>query len=150
MGELLRGETDRHRQEVRCISAAGETLWTDFSAALVRDADGKPQFAIAMAEDITQRRVLEEQLRQSQKMEAVGRLAGGVAHDFNNMLTAIGGYTAFALDHAEEGSALRADLDEIRKATERATAAHAAAARVQPQAGARARPARPRTRSSAS
>ena len=121
MADLLRGETDRHRQEVRCISAAGETLWTDFSAALVRDADGKPQFAIAMAEDITQRRVLEEQLRQSQKLEAVGRLAGGVAHDFNNMLTAIGGYTSFALEHAEEGSALRADLDEVRKATERAT-----------------------------
>ncbi len=121
MAVLLRGETDRHRQEVRCISAAGDTLWTDFSVALVRDADGKPQFAIAMAEDITQRRVLEEQLRQSQKLEAVGRLAGGVAHDFNNMLTAIGGYTSFALEHAEEGSALRADLDEVRKATERAT-----------------------------
>ncbi len=74
-----------------------------------------------MAEDVTERRVLEEQLRQSQKLEAVGRLAGGVAHDFNNMLTAIGGYTAFALDHAEEGSALRADLDEVRKATDRAT-----------------------------
>ena len=119
--ELLRGVSDRHRQEVRCISAAGETLWTDFSVALVRDADGKPQFAIAMAEDITQRRVLEEQLRQSQKLEAVGRLAGGVAHDFNNMLTAIGGYTAFALEHAEEGSPLRGDLEEVRKATERAT-----------------------------
>ena len=121
LGELLRGETDRHRQEVRCVSAAGQTLWTDFSVALVRDADAKPQFAIAMAEDITERRVLEEQLRQSQKLEAIGRLAGGVAHDFNNMLTAIGGYTSFALDHAEEGSALRGDLDEIRKATDRAT-----------------------------
>jgi PAS domain S-box-containing protein len=121
VGELLQGVSDRHRQEVRCVSAAGETLWTDFSVALVRDADGKPQFAIAMAEDITQRRVLEEQLRQSQKLEAVGRLAGGVAHDFNNMLTAIGGYTAFALEHADEGSPLRADLDEVRKATERAT-----------------------------
>jgi PAS domain S-box-containing protein len=121
LGDLLLGRTDRHRQEVRCISAAGETLWTDFSATLVRDADAKPQFAIAMAEDITQRRVLEEQLRQSQKLEAVGRLAGGVAHDFNNMLTAIGGYTSFALDHAEEGSALRGDLEEIRKATDRAT-----------------------------
>ena len=119
--ELLRGETDRHRQEVRCVSAAGDTLWTDFSVALVRDADGKPQFAIAMAEDVTERRALEEQLRQSQKLEAVGRLAGGVAHDFNNMLTAIGGYTAFALDHAEEGSVLRSDLEEVRKATERAT-----------------------------
>ncbi len=121
MSELLRGESDRHRQEVRCLSAAGETLWTDFSVALVRDADGKPQFGIAMAEDITERRVLEEQLRQSHKLEAVGRLAGGVAHDFNNMLTAISGYTALALDQAEKGSPMEADLDEVRKAAERAT-----------------------------
>jgi PAS domain S-box-containing protein len=121
MGELLQGERDRYRQEIRFLSASGETLWTHFSVALVRDADGKPQFAIGMAEDVTERRVLEEQLRQSQKLEAVGRLAGGVAHDFNNMLTAISGYTAFALEHAEDGSTLRSDLDEIRKATDRAT-----------------------------
>ncbi len=73
-----------------------------------------------MAEDVTEQRQLEEQLRQSQKLEAIGRLAGGVAHDFNNMLTAIGGYTALALEHAETGSTLRGDLDEIRKATDRA------------------------------
>ena len=94
---------------------------THLAVALVRDADGKPDFTIAMAEDVTERKQLEEQLRQSQKLEAIGRLAGGVAHDFNNMLTAIGGYTAFALEHAEDGSPLRADLDEIRKATDRAT-----------------------------
>ena len=93
---------------------------THLSVALVRDADGKPHFVIAMAEDVTERQQLEEQLRQSQKLEAIGRLAGGVAHDFNNMLTAISGYTAFALEHADEGSPLRSDLDEIRKATERA------------------------------
>ena len=93
---------------------------THLAVALVRDADGKPNFAIAMAEDVTERKLLEEQLRQSQKLEAIGRLAGGVAHDFNNMLTAIGGYTAFALEHAADGSPLKSDLDEISKATDRA------------------------------
>jgi signal transduction histidine kinase len=98
----------------------GRTVVTQLSAALVRDADGKPNYVIGMADDVTEQKQLEEQLRQSQKLEAIGRLAGGVAHDFNNMLTAIGGYTAFALEHADDGSPLRADLDEIRKATERA------------------------------
>ena len=93
---------------------------THLAAALVRDADGKPSYVIAMAEDVTEQKQLEEQLRQSQKLEAIGRLAGGVAHDFNNMLTAIGGYTAFALEQRRHGSPLRSDLDEIRKATDRA------------------------------
>jgi len=72
--------------------------------------------------DITQRRLLEGQLRQSQKMDAVGQLAGGIAHDFNNLLTAIGGYTDFVLEQVEPGSRLQADVEEIKKATERAGA----------------------------
>ena len=119
--QLVKGERDGYRREARFVTKAGETVVTHLAAALVRDADGKPNYVIGMAEDVTERRVLEEQLRQSQKLEAVGRLAGGVAHDFNNMLTAISGYTAFALDQAEDGSTLRSDLDEIRKATDRAT-----------------------------
>ena len=118
--ELVRGDRDSYRREALFVTKDGRTVIAHLAAALVRDADGKPAYVIAMAEDVTEQKQLEEQLRQSQKLEAIGRLAGGVAHDFNNMLTAIGGYTAFALEHADDGSPLRSDLDEIRKATDRA------------------------------
>ena len=118
--ELIQGDHDSYRREARFLTKDGRTIVTQLALALVRDADGKPDFAIAMAEDVTERKLLEEQLRQSQKLEAIGRLAGGVAHDFNNMLTAIGGYTAFALEHASAGSPLESDLEEISKATDRA------------------------------
>jgi len=118
--ELVRGDRDSYRREALFVTKEGRTVITHLAAALVRDADGKPNYVIGMAEDVTEQKQLEEQLRQSQKLEAIGRLAGGVAHDFNNMLTAIGGYTTFALEHADEGTPLRSDLDEISKATDRA------------------------------
>jgi PAS domain S-box-containing protein len=70
--------------------------------------------------DVTDQQAAEAQLRQSQKMEAVGRLAGGVAHDFNNLLTSILGHTELMLDELPGDHALRADLGEIRHAAERA------------------------------
>ena len=77
---------------------------------------------VVNARDITDRRRLEDQLRHSQKMEAVGQLAGGVAHDFNNLLTAILGYCNLLLDELDANSPLRADLEEIRSAGDRAAA----------------------------
>ena len=73
------------------------------------------------AEDVTERRALEQQLRQAQKMEAVGRLAGGIAHDFNNLLMVISGYSEFLLERIGDDPALRGHAQEIANAAERAT-----------------------------
>ncbi len=100
----------------------GSLLLVRESARAVRDPEGKVLYYEGTAEDITERRSLEEQLLQAQKMEAVGRLAGGVAHDFNNLLTAIMGYSELALDALPEGHPERNHIEEIRNAGERAAA----------------------------
>ena len=74
----------------------------------------------AFVRDVSERQTLEEQLRQSQKMEAVGILAGGVAHDFNNLLTAILGHTDFARANLPRDHKIRADIEEVSKAASRA------------------------------
>jgi two-component system cell cycle sensor histidine kinase/response regulator CckA len=85
-----------------------------------RLADPAVAGIVVNVRDITERRKLEEQLRQAQKMEAVGQLAGGVAHDFNNLLTAILGYCNLMLDEIPETDPLRRDLLEIQSAGDRA------------------------------
>jgi two-component system cell cycle sensor histidine kinase/response regulator CckA len=73
------------------------------------------------AEDVTERRALEQQLRQAQKMEAIGRLAGGIAHDFNNLLMVISGYSEFLMERAAPNELLLGPAREIGAAAERAT-----------------------------
>jgi two-component system, cell cycle sensor histidine kinase and response regulator CckA len=87
----------------------------------LRDAEGQVQGAICMALDITDRKQLEEQLRQAQKMEAVGRLAGGIAHDFNNLLMVIQGYADLLADRLPAGDPLRRNAEQIQMASQRAT-----------------------------
>ncbi|MEO8622628.1 MAG: PAS domain S-box protein [bacterium] len=96
---------------VRWISGVGRTFFS---------ADGKPLRAAGTALDVTERRVLEEQYRQSQKMDAVGQLAGGIAHDFNNLLTAILAYGHMLEEGLTPGSSQHDDLLEIIRAGERA------------------------------
>src|ERR1700678_4394800 len=90
------------------------------SGRAVADA-GKGRTFELFAEDVTERHALEQQLRQSQKIEAVGRLAGGIAHDFNNLLMVISAYSEFLLDHLSPDPALRGPAQEIASAAVRAT-----------------------------
>jgi two-component system cell cycle sensor histidine kinase/response regulator CckA len=106
----------------RIIRADGDVRWVQEKADVVRGADGVARRMVGTVQDITERRVLEEQLRQSQKLEAIGRLAGGIAHDLNNSLTAIIGYTELALGALSGDHVARPDVHEIRRAAGRAEA----------------------------
>jgi PAS domain S-box-containing protein len=86
----------------------------------IRQGDQSPHYEL-FTEDVTERRTLEQQLRQAQKMEAIGRLAGGVAHDFNNLLMVISGYSEFLLERLGPDPTLRVPAQEIENAAERAT-----------------------------
>jgi len=102
-------------------SRYGELIPGDYLVTKVpyRDAHGRIVGVIVIARDITERRRLEEQLRETQKLEAIGRLAGGIAHDFNNLLTVILGY-ADALRAGPPAAKAAEHIDEIRAAAERA------------------------------
>jgi PAS domain S-box-containing protein len=119
--ELAAGHSDHYELDRVLTAKDGREVSARVAAALVRDAGARPQFAIEMVQDVSQRKLLEDQLRQAQKMEAIGRLAGGVAHDFNNLLTAIIGYADLVLLQVGDGQAgMKDDVGEIRKAADRA------------------------------
>ena len=88
--ELAAGQRDYYALEKRYLRKNGDVVWARLHVSLVRGPGGEPQFAIKMVEDITEGKRAEEALRESQKVEAVGRLVAGLAHDFANLLTGIG------------------------------------------------------------
>ncbi|HJZ72756.1 MAG TPA: PAS domain-containing protein [Vicinamibacterales bacterium] len=106
--------------EHRIVRPDGSVRWVQECGSLQRDATGNAVRMIGTVQDITERRQLEDQLRQAQKMEAIGRLAGGIAHDLNNALTTMAGYAELALGELQSDHVARADVEEIRRAAERA------------------------------
>jgi PAS domain S-box-containing protein len=106
--------------EYRIVRPDGEVRWIRDRAFPVEDADGKTYRIAGVAEDVTQRRELEDQLRQAQKMDAIGQLAGGIAHDFNNLLTVIAGHSQLTLARLSPEDPLRHGIDQINRAAYRA------------------------------
>ena len=103
------------------IAAGDETMrWQEAKGRVIAGEAGVPVRALGVGIDVTERKRLEEQFRQAQKMEAVGHLAGGVAHDFNNILTAILGYCEIVADSIQDRPQVIADIEEIKQAGERA------------------------------
>jgi PAS domain S-box-containing protein len=125
--EIIRGKVDECAREgapfdleAQLISTTGRLVWVRAIGNAERNAAGTITRVHGALQDITLRRKLEDQLRQAQKMEAVGQLAGGVAHDFNNLLSVVLSYSSLLLADLPDDAPMRADVEEIIRAGERA------------------------------
>ena len=115
---------------VEALNVYGEReVWLGTSLTPLREDDGSVRAVLGLSRDMTARKQAEDALRKSeselaraQKLEALGRLAGGIAHDFNNNLTSILGYIDMMAEDIGENSAMKADLEEMRRSAERASA----------------------------
>ena len=117
---LANGDLD-HESDLIVTAADGSRRHLSVRLRPEPGAEDSWERMLVAAQDISETLRLEERLREAQKMEAVGRLAGGVAHDFNNILTVINGYSEFLLDAVAEDDPLRADILEVYDAGKRAT-----------------------------
>jgi PAS domain S-box-containing protein len=117
--ELIERESHSHYQNP-IVTKEGAERMISWHNTVVRDERGRATGTLSIGEDITEQRKLEAQLLQAQKMEAVGRLAGGVAHDFNNILTAVFGYLDLVTEELPPESPARDDVSELRTVALRA------------------------------
>ncbi len=115
---IARGESTEHYESAR-MTKDGRQIDVSLSVSPLRDAIGDVVGASVIARDITSQKRAESQLRQAQKMEAIGRLAGGVAHDFNNILGIINACSEFLRDRIDSSAESSVYVDNIRKATDR-------------------------------
>jgi two-component system cell cycle sensor histidine kinase/response regulator CckA len=113
-GGEWRGELSRTKPD-------GSSLWESVHVSCMRNASGEITNLLCLREDITERRRLQDELRQAQKMESLGTLAGGIAHDFNNLLGVMTGYAEIAGLHAGDPAMLQKSLKEIIRAAQRAS-----------------------------
>jgi len=104
------------------LTVQGGKRWFSADVVVAPEVPGRERTVVYLVRDITAHKQVEEQLRQAQKMEAIGRLAGGISHDFSNILTTIIGYSEMLIDGLPTGSAHRKHAARIRHAAERATA----------------------------
>jgi PAS domain S-box-containing protein len=119
VGKAMKAGTDFSVQN-RSIWPDGTVRWLSGAGRILLGEHGEPVRGVGISLDVTERRTLEAQFQQAQKMEAVGRLAGGVAHDFNNLLTVILGFCELLLVDRDPGDPRQADIAEIQKAGTRA------------------------------
>ncbi|MBI4683381.1 MAG: PAS domain S-box protein [Nitrospirae bacterium] len=117
--EMVYGKRNHYWLEKRYIRKDGGILWAHTTVTAIRDHKGAFKYNFAIIEDMTERKKLEDQLRHAQKMEAIGQLAGGVAHDFNNMLTAIIGYGHLLKLKLKDNAPLLHIIEQILSITER-------------------------------
>ncbi len=120
MDAALTGEGD-YEVDFRTLHPDGRTVEIKTDGIVIRNAEGRAVRMIGMNRDVTERKLLEEQLRQAQKMEAIGTLAGGVAHDFNNILTAIVGYAHLLQTNMQPHDPMISDVQHILHCASRAT-----------------------------
>jgi PAS domain S-box-containing protein len=108
--------------EFRILLPDGRVRWIADQGRVERDQDGRPRYLTGVCMDVTDRRSAEERLRQSHRMESVGRLAGGVAHETNNQMSVVIGAADFVLRRSDVPDAVRMDVEHIRQAAERTSA----------------------------